>query len=67
MSDIRDDVARLKRHFLAWRVPPVELPSDSVIEDVVRAIRDEARNAALEEAAAVCDTDEMQAWDKFMI
>jgi hypothetical protein len=35
---VRDGVAYLTRRFLAYKVPPVELPADSVIEDVVRYI-----------------------------
>jgi len=37
-------VALLKQRFLAWRNPPVELPADSVIEEVVYEI---AHGAAL--------------------
>lgn len=34
----RHAVKLLKREFLAWRDPPVDLPADSVIEEVVAKI-----------------------------
>lgn len=35
---VRDGVQMLKIRFLRWRDPPVELPAESVIEEVVRAL-----------------------------
>jgi len=35
---IRQSVALIKRKFLQWRIPPVELPAESVIEECVRLI-----------------------------
>ena len=37
-EELRQYVALLKRRFLQWRDPPVDLPPDSVIEDVLRDI-----------------------------
>lgn len=35
---VRQGVQYLKARFLNWRIPSVELPAESVIEDVVRSI-----------------------------
>jgi len=35
---IRQSIALIKRKFLQWRTPPVELPAESVIEECVRLI-----------------------------
>jgi hypothetical protein len=37
-DEIRVGINILKEEFLRWRKPPVELPPDSVIEQVVRKI-----------------------------
>jgi len=42
---IRWAVNMLKHEFISWRKPPVELPAESVIEDVVTKIIDAARKA----------------------
>jgi len=40
---IRQSVALIKRKFLQWRIPPVELPAESVIEECVRLIIEAAQ------------------------
>jgi NTP pyrophosphatase (non-canonical NTP hydrolase) len=37
-DQVRDGVRLLKRKFLGWRIPPVDLPPDSMIEEVVSAL-----------------------------
>lgn len=44
-EELRQCVAIVKRHFLAWRVPPVELPAESVIYDALREVREVLRSA----------------------
>jgi len=41
---IRQSVALIKRKFLQWRIPPVELPAESVIEECVRLIIEAAQS-----------------------
>ena len=45
---IRQSVALIKRKFLQWRIPPVELPAESVIEECVRLIIEAAQKARKE-------------------
>lgn len=58
MRDLREDVALLKKAFLDCRDPPVELPADSVIENVVTQIRETAyetgRESGYEEGYNTC-------------
>lgn len=42
---VRQCVHYLKVCFLAWRTPPVDLPAESVIEDVVRHIIEAGKSA----------------------
>lgn len=35
---MRNFVRVIKRRFLGWRIPPVELPPDSVIEEAINEI-----------------------------
>lgn len=44
MTTEREDVEMLKRAFIGWRIPPVELPAESVIIEVVHAIREASFN-----------------------
>ena len=46
---IRQSVALIKRKFLQWRIPPVELPAESVIEECVRLIIEAAQKAERED------------------
>lgn len=41
-DEIRAGVRMLKRRFLEWRRPPVDLPPDSLIEEVVIALLNRA-------------------------
>jgi hypothetical protein len=38
MEFLRMSFRIIKRNFLGWRIPPVELPAESVIEDTVREL-----------------------------
>jgi len=40
---IRQSVALIKRKFLQWRIPHIELPAESVIEECVRLIIEAAQ------------------------
>jgi len=48
VTDKRELTQYLKEKFIEWRDPPIELPAESVIDDVVSFIYDEALKNAKE-------------------
>lgn len=44
---IRRGIRLIKHKFLRWREPPVDLPSDSVIEECVEEIYEMIKNKSL--------------------